>query len=55
MWFRVLGHAGGSQTIAIGKSIRELRRLRRAYGGKRWRKLKGIARIELATGEDEDS
>jgi hypothetical protein len=37
-------------TIAIGRSIRELRRLRRAYGHGRWRKRKGLALVRLEDG-----
>jgi len=39
------------ENIAFSGSIRELKRLRRAYGGRRWRKLKGSAYVELLTGE----
>jgi hypothetical protein len=39
------------ETIAISGSIRELERLRRVYGGRRWRKVKGTAQVELLTGE----
>lgn len=35
------------EIIAVGKSIRDLPRLRKAYGTGRWRKLKGVARIRL--------
>ena len=35
------------EIIAIGKSIRDLSRLRKAYGSGRWRKLKGLARVRL--------
>ena len=37
--------------IAIGHRIRELRRLRRLHGGRRWRKVKGSAEVELLNGE----
>jgi len=50
MNFKVIGEISDVQTIAVGAAIRELRRLRRAYGGGRWRKLKGIAQVRL---EDE--
>ncbi|MGH9945714.1 MAG: hypothetical protein ACRD6X_00765 [Pyrinomonadaceae bacterium] len=36
--------------IARRFSIRDLQRLRRDYGGKDWRKLKGVARVELFDG-----
>lgn len=35
------------ETIAVGRSIRELDRLQRMYGRGRWRKLKGIATVRL--------
>jgi hypothetical protein len=50
MNFKVIGEISDVQTIAVGAAIRELRRLRRAHGGGRWRKLKGIAQVRL---EDE--
>ena len=48
--FRVLGAVLDQETIAVGSQIRELQRLRRWYGLGRWRKRKGIARIELPNG-----
>ena len=50
MWFRVVGPVQSVEAVAIGRSIRELTRLRKAYGGQRWRKLKGIAMVELPNG-----
>jgi hypothetical protein len=38
------------ETIATGRGIRELSRLRRLYGKGRWRKMKGITRIRLKDG-----
>lgn len=35
------------ETIAVGRSIRELDRLQRMYGRGRWRKLKGLATVRL--------
>jgi len=35
------------ETIAVGRRIRELRRLERVYGPGRWRKRKGIARVQV--------
>jgi hypothetical protein len=46
----VVGKVEDIETIAEGSGIRELARLRRAYGPGRWRKLKGIARIILPDG-----
>jgi len=36
--------------IAVGNRIREIARLRKAYGQGRWRKLKGIAQVSFADG-----
>jgi hypothetical protein len=48
--FKILGRIQHPETIAIGNAIREIRRLRRAYGPGRWRKRKGLARVELQDG-----
>ena len=45
------GHDSDIETIAIGSSIREIARLRKFYGPDRWRKKKGIARIEMQNGD----
>jgi hypothetical protein len=50
MDFEILGEIQWAETIASGRSIRELRRLNRAYGKTTWRKKKGIAKIRLADG-----
>jgi hypothetical protein len=50
MEFEILDEIRDIETIARGQGIRELRRLRRVYGPGNWRKLKGIARIRLASG-----
>ncbi len=50
MDFEIVGEIAVVETIAAGKGIRDLRRLRRSYGKGRWRKMKGIARIRLMTG-----
>jgi len=39
------------ENIAISRGIRELRRLRRVHRGRRWRKVKGSAQVELLDGE----
>ena len=39
------------ENIAVSHRIRELRRLRRLHGGRRWRKVKGSAEVELLNGE----
>ena len=38
------------QVIAVGKAIRILAQLEKAYGRGRWRKLKGTALVELPDG-----
>jgi len=50
MDFEIVGEIAVVETIASGKGIRDLKRLRRSYGKGRWRKMKGIARIRLMTG-----
>jgi len=39
------------ENIAISRGIRELKRLRRLYGERRWWKVKGSAQVELINGE----
>lgn len=48
--FKILDRLRDVQTIASGRGIRELGRLRRIYGPARWRKRKGTARVELKDG-----
>jgi len=50
VYFRLLGRITNVETIATGAAIREIARLRRHYGRARWRKRKGIARIEISDG-----
>jgi hypothetical protein len=50
MFFKIVGDISDVETIATGKGLRDRRRLRKFYGGSRWRKRKGIATIELADG-----
>ena len=38
------------ETIAVGRRIRELKRLQRVYGSGRWRKKKGLAVVRLPDG-----
>ena len=48
--FEVIGDVQNVEPIAIGRAIRDLRRLTKAYGTGRWRKLKGSAFVRLADG-----
>ena len=50
MSFGIVGPLRNVETIATGSGIREVARLRRAYGPGRWRTRKGQATVELANG-----
>ncbi|HEU4597322.1 MAG TPA: hypothetical protein VFS10_19485 [Pyrinomonadaceae bacterium] len=50
MNFEIIGEITEVETIAVGNSIRDLRRLRKQYGRGRWRKLKGVAQVRLRSG-----
>lgn len=50
MDFEILDRISQVETFAVASRIRELRRLRRAYGLGHWRKCKGIARVKLQDG-----
>ena len=48
--FEIISDVTDIEVIAIGNSIRDLERLREQYGDGRWRKMKGIALIQLLNG-----
>ncbi|MEK6751153.1 MAG: hypothetical protein AABZ00_02715 [Chloroflexota bacterium] len=48
--FSIISDITNEEVIAIGNSIRDLPRLRKMYGDGRWRKMKGIALIQLSNG-----
>jgi hypothetical protein len=50
MPFEPVGDIAHIETIAAGKGVRDLQRLRRLYGKGRWRKLKGVALVRLRSG-----
>lgn len=50
MHFEIVGTVADVETIAVGGRIREIMRLRRQYGSGRWRKMKGMASVQLTTG-----
>jgi hypothetical protein len=50
VFFKIIGRFSETETIASGKGIRERRRLSKAYGGRRWRKMKETATVQLANG-----
>jgi len=46
----VVGRVLDPETIATGRGIKELARLRKVYGPGRWRKRKGVATVSLPDG-----
>ncbi len=50
MDFKLLGATSNEETLAVGSAIREIKRLIKAYGERRWRKRKGIGRVRLSDG-----
>jgi hypothetical protein len=46
--FKILGEIRNIETIASGQGVYIRRHLERTYGRGRWRKMKGIATVELA-------
>ena len=50
MIFEIIGEVTNIETIAVGRSIRVIVRLRRVYGPGRWRKRKGIDTVRLSDG-----
>ena len=47
----IVGGIQNAETFAEGRGIHELQRLFDTYGGKNWRKRKGLARVLLPPGE----
>jgi hypothetical protein len=50
MHFAILGEISEIEAIAAGRGIRRIRFLRKRFGGRNWRKVKGIATVRLADG-----
>ena len=48
--FKILGEIQDIETIASGRGVHLRRYLERTYGRGRWRKMKGIATVELPDG-----
>jgi hypothetical protein len=48
--FEIISEIADIETIAVETSIDEVSRLRKKYGERRWRKLKGVAMIRLRSG-----
>jgi len=47
---KILGKISHPEIISSGVSLRIRRRLQKLYGQGRWRKLKGVARVQLPDG-----
>jgi hypothetical protein len=47
----IVGELVAVEVIATGHRLRRRRELRERYGEGRWRKVKGIAKVRLASGE----
>jgi hypothetical protein len=45
--FQIIGSIVNVVTIAVGRGIRERRRLNKTYGRGQWRKLEGLAVVRL--------
>ena len=50
MHFEIVSDITDIEQFAVGSSIRELRRLEKAYGAGRWRKLKGVSMVRTPDG-----
>lgn len=50
MDFEIIGEIASTETIARGRSIRDVARLRKRYGKGRWKKMKGLATVRLEDG-----
>jgi hypothetical protein len=50
MHFEIIGEIESIETIASGGRIRDIMRLQRQYGPAKWRKLKGVAKVRLRSG-----
>lgn len=50
MDFEIVGEITNVETIASNLSIRDNADLKARYGGRRWRKRKGVASVRLSNG-----
>jgi hypothetical protein len=48
--FKIIGHIEQTDIIAVGNDIRNLAYLQKTYGHGRWRKLKGLRRLNYLMG-----
>ncbi len=49
--FELLGDVEDIEPVAVNLSIRERKNLKARFGGRRWRKLKGVALVLFPNGE----
>lgn len=49
--FEIIGDLTDIEVIAVNLSIRELQRLKADFGGRRWRKLKGVGLVRFPNGD----
>jgi hypothetical protein len=49
--FELVGEITAIEIIAVNVSILELRKLKAQFGGRRWRKLKGVALVRFPNDE----
>lgn len=50
MHVEIVAEIAEIEVIAVGRGIRTQKTLLKRYGGRRWRKLKGITSVRLANG-----
>jgi len=50
MPFEIVGEITEVNVVAAGRGIRRLKFLRKRFGGRHWRKLKGMATVRLDNG-----
>jgi hypothetical protein len=50
MDFKIIGDIANVEVIATGAGVRDRDRLRKQYGQGKWRKLKGVAQVQLQNG-----
>jgi hypothetical protein len=48
--FEIVGDIDEIEIIAVGTGIRDRARLHRQYGRGKWRKMKGVAQVQLPNG-----
>ena len=50
MFFKIVGKITSKELIARGAGVRSQNKLKKKYGGVTWRKLKGVATVQLHDG-----